>query len=45
LISLERVESACDILIIGSPHNDYQELKTKKIVIDIWNLRKSGSAV
>jgi len=45
LISLESVESACDILIIGSPHNEYQELKTEKIVIDIWNLRKSGSAV
>lgn len=45
LISLESVESACDILIIGSPHKEYQELKTEKIIIDIWNLRKSGSAV
>ena len=45
LLPLEKVVSACDILIIGSPHNEYRELKTEKIVIDIWNLRKSGSSV
>jgi UDP-N-acetyl-D-mannosaminuronic acid dehydrogenase len=45
LLPLEKVVSACDILIIGSPHNEYRELKTEKIIIDIWNLRKSGSSV
>ncbi len=45
LLSLETVIANSDILIIGAPHKDYLGVKSEKRIIDIWNLRNTGSSV
>lgn len=35
--SLEEVLEQADVLIIGTPHSNYKNLKTEKLLIDIWN--------
>jgi UDP-N-acetyl-D-mannosaminuronic acid dehydrogenase len=45
LLSLETVVANSDILIIGAPHKDYLGVKSEKRIIDIWNLRNTGSSV
>lgn len=45
LVSLERAIDDSDVLIIGAPHKIYQELKTTKPVIDIWNLLGNGNLI
>jgi UDP-N-acetyl-D-mannosaminuronic acid dehydrogenase len=42
---LEEVVEKSDILIIGSPHKMYADLKTNKPIIDIWNLRGEGVTI
>ncbi len=44
LVSLERVLAECDLLIIGAPHAVYAGLSTDLPVVDVWNLRRQGSA-
>lgn len=45
LVSFEEVIAKSDILIIGAPHKDYSGLKSEKRIIDIWNLRNTGSSI
>lgn len=40
---LDSVVNQSDLLIIAAPHRDYEKLVTDKPVVDIWNLRGSGS--
>jgi UDP-N-acetyl-D-mannosaminuronic acid dehydrogenase len=42
LVSLERVLTECDLLIIGAPHPDYRALQTDTPVADVWNLLDDG---
>lgn len=42
---LEEVVEKSDLLIIGSPHKIYAEVKTNKPIIDIWNLRGAGVTI
>ena len=42
LVSLDRVLTECDLLIIGAPHRDYIDLTTDKPVADVWNLMGEG---
>jgi len=45
LVSLERVLSDCDLLVIGAPHTAYRELDTTLPVVDVWGLRGAGVQV
>jgi UDP-N-acetyl-D-mannosaminuronic acid dehydrogenase len=45
LVSLDRVLTECDLLIIGAPHRDYVGLTTDKPVADVWNLMGEGVLV
>lgn len=38
-VPLERVLSACDIIILAAPHRQYKNLKIgkDKLIVDIWN--------
>jgi UDP-N-acetyl-D-mannosaminuronic acid dehydrogenase len=42
LVSLDHVLGECDLLIIGAPHPDYQDLATDKPVADVWNILGGG---
>jgi UDP-N-acetyl-D-mannosaminuronic acid dehydrogenase len=37
IISLEKTLKNSDILILATPHKIYKKIKTKKLLIDIWN--------
>jgi UDP-N-acetyl-D-mannosaminuronic acid dehydrogenase len=45
LCPLPEVLEACDLLVIGAPHDEYRELATDRPVVDIWNLRGEGARV
>jgi UDP-N-acetyl-D-mannosaminuronic acid dehydrogenase len=45
LLPLEEVVERADVLVIGTPHPEYRELRTAKPVIDIWNLLGQGVLV
>lgn len=45
LISLERVLSESDLLIIGAPHAQYRDLSASVPVVDVWNLTGNGTLV
>ena len=45
LTSEEAVLAKSDLLIISAPHNRYRDLVSNKPIIDIWNLRGSGTSV
>jgi UDP-N-acetyl-D-mannosaminuronic acid dehydrogenase len=45
LVSLERVLTECDLLVIATPHKMYATLETKLPVADIWNLMGQGVLV
>jgi UDP-N-acetyl-D-mannosaminuronic acid dehydrogenase len=42
LVSLEQTLAESDILIIGTPHQEYADLETDKPVIDMWGLTGRG---
>ncbi len=42
LVSLERVLTECDLLIVGTPHPDYAGLSTTIPVADVWNILDEG---
>ena len=42
LVSQETLLEQSDLLVIGAPHSVYRDLKTSKIVIDIWGLQNNG---
>ena len=37
IISLSKVLKKSDILILATPHKIYKKIKTRKLVVDIWN--------
>lgn len=43
LVSLETVLEECSVFVIAAPHREYAELTFPGPVIDIWDLRGSGS--
>lgn len=45
LTSEEEVLAKSDLLIISAPHNRYRDMASNKPIIDIWNLRGSGTSV
>lgn len=45
LASLEDVLAQSDLLIIGTPHAQYANLKTDTPVVDIWNVLEAGVRV
>jgi UDP-N-acetyl-D-mannosaminuronic acid dehydrogenase len=45
LLPLKTVLEESDLLIIAAPHKEYQLLQSKKPIIDIWNLRESGTLI
>jgi UDP-N-acetyl-D-mannosaminuronic acid dehydrogenase len=40
IISLDETIKSSDILILATPHKAYKKIKTKKPLIDIWNIIK-----
>jgi UDP-N-acetyl-D-mannosaminuronic acid dehydrogenase len=42
LLPLEAVLAAADVLVIATPHRQYQDLRTDKPVVDIWNMLGRG---
>lgn len=42
LVDEQTLLTESDVVIIGSPHSRYKELKIDKPVIDVWNLRGEG---
>lgn len=42
LMPLEEVLDRSDLLIIGTPHDEYRALSTTKPVVDIWNVLDGG---
>jgi UDP-N-acetyl-D-mannosaminuronic acid dehydrogenase len=42
---IDDVVSNCDLIIIGAPHKEYQNLNFEKPVIDIWNLYGDGVVI
>ena len=45
MVGLERVLHESDLLIIATPHKEFQNIKTSKPVIDIWNLLGKGTLI
>jgi UDP-N-acetyl-D-mannosaminuronic acid dehydrogenase len=45
IVGMDEVIEKCDLLIIGSPHKIYCEIKTDKPVIDIWNILGAGVTI
>jgi len=45
LIDLETVIEESDILVIGTPHRMYRDLKVDKPVVDVWNVLGQGVAI
>ena len=44
LVDFETVVRDSDILVIGTPHRMYRDLKTDKPVVDVWNVLGNGVA-
>jgi UDP-N-acetyl-D-mannosaminuronic acid dehydrogenase len=44
-VDFDTVLSKSDIIIIASPHKSYKNLKTNKILIDIWRVSQSDSII
>ena len=42
MVSVEELAAKCDIIVVGTPHNEYRSLKFEQPVIDIWNLHGEG---
>lgn len=42
---LEEVIEEADILIIATPHKQYQSIETSKPIVDIWNFMENGSVI
>ena len=45
LVSLDEVMSTADLLIVGTPHSEYRDLKTEKPMADIWGITGRGVRV
>jgi UDP-N-acetyl-D-mannosaminuronic acid dehydrogenase len=45
LVSLAEVLEKSDIIIVGSPHQQYKNLKINKPTVDVWNLLGNGTLV
>ncbi|MGD0392016.1 MAG: nucleotide sugar dehydrogenase [Acidimicrobiales bacterium] len=45
LSPLDHVLERADLIVIGSPHQDYADLDIRQPVVDIWNLRGQGVVV
>jgi UDP-N-acetyl-D-mannosaminuronic acid dehydrogenase len=45
LVGQDELLNRSDIIIIAAPHETYRELKTNKLVIDIWNLLGQGNLI
>lgn len=45
LLPLESVLEKADILVVATPHPEYQGLKTEKPVADVWNVLGQGVVV
>ena len=45
LVSLKEVLEKSDIIIIGSPHQQYKNLKISKPTVDVWNILGNGTLV
>jgi UDP-N-acetyl-D-mannosaminuronic acid dehydrogenase len=45
LLTLEKVIQVADLLIIASPHKEYERLKTHKRVVDVWGLMGDGAKI
>jgi UDP-N-acetyl-D-mannosaminuronic acid dehydrogenase len=45
LLPLEDVLEQSDVLIIGAPHSQYQNLSATVEVVDVWNLVGKGTTV
>lgn len=42
LLPLDQVLEQSDVLVIGTPHKRYSDIRTSKPVVDIWNVRGKG---
>jgi UDP-N-acetyl-D-mannosaminuronic acid dehydrogenase len=45
LLSLDEVIEQSDVLVIGAPHRQYQNLSASVEVVDVWNLLGKGTTV
>jgi UDP-N-acetyl-D-mannosaminuronic acid dehydrogenase len=45
LVSQDEVMARADVLVIGAPHTQYQDLVTEKPVVDIWGITGRGVRV
>lgn len=45
LLPLEQVLSQSDILILATPHPEYAEIKSNKLLVDVWGLTGQGVRV
>ncbi len=45
LLPLDEVIERSDLLVIGAPHEEYQDLRTTTPIVDIWNLLGEGVRV
>jgi UDP-N-acetyl-D-mannosaminuronic acid dehydrogenase len=45
LVPVAELLERADVLVIGTPHPEYRDLRTTKPVVDIWNLRGEGTIV
>ena len=45
LLPLEDVLEQSDVLVIGAPHRQYQNLSASVEVVDVWNLLGKGTTV
>jgi UDP-N-acetyl-D-mannosaminuronic acid dehydrogenase len=45
LLPLDQVIEKSDIIIIGSPHQQYKNLKISKPTVDVWNILGNGTLV
>ena len=45
LLPLDEVLEQADVLIIGAPHRQYQNVSASVEVVDVWNLLGKGTTV
>lgn len=45
LVSLDEIIETCDLIVIGAPHPEYQQLTTHKPVADVWGILGQGVLV
>jgi UDP-N-acetyl-D-mannosaminuronic acid dehydrogenase len=45
LVSLDEVLEKSDIIIVGSPHKQYKNLKISQPTVDVWNLLGNGTLI